>query len=190
MPNPQGAHPLPRPRRSAPAKLKLVKWVDAGGCAPPIGVKTTLTSQVESFSRIAGELPPLFLRHWEELALNRDSIPLDPDWDRMFMLEAQGILHVTTARADGVLVGYIFNIVTRHLHYKSNLFAEIDMFWLDPSYRGTWFWLRWFKDNQRMLDKLGVKHVHVGIKNHFMAGRVGNIFRRLGYKPVETMWAK
>ena len=152
-------------------------------------VRRDLTAQVESFSRIASELPPLFLRHWQELALDRDAIPLEPDWDRMFMLEAQGILHVTTARSGEVLAGYIFNIVSRHLHYKGTVFADIDMFWLDPAYRGGWFAIKWFRANQKLLDKLGVQKHHVSVKNHYLAGRVGNVFRRLGYKPIETVWS-
>lgn len=154
-------------------------------------IRGDLSAQVEPFSRIAVELPPLFQRHWEELALNRDTILLDPDWDRMFMLEAQGMLHVTTARlSEGALVGYIFNIIGKHLHYRGTVFADIDMFWLDPAYRGGWFAIRWFRENQKLLDRLGVKKQHVSIKNHYLSGRVGSIFRRLGYSPIETVWAR
>lgn len=152
-------------------------------------VRPHLFCRPEKFSAIVHELPPLFLRHWQELGTSREQIPLDPDWDRYFALEVNGALHIMTARSEGVLVGYIFNVVGPHLHYRSTLHAEIDMFWLDPAWRGTWFTLRWFRDNDHMLRGLGVKRVHVGTKNHFIAGRVGSIFRRLGYSPVETVWA-
>lgn len=189
-------HRLPRRSGQERPKLELVR---SGGerhshvpsDPPTIGsLRPDLSFQVESFAKIAAELPPLFQHHWEELALDRDAIPLDPDWEKFLALEAMGRLHVTTARSGVVLVGYIFNIIGGHLHYKSTVFADIDMFWLEPAYRGGWSVIRWFAENQRMLDRLGVKKSHVGIKNHYLAGRVGSIFRRLGYKPIETVWGR
>jgi GNAT superfamily N-acetyltransferase len=135
-------------------------------------------------------LPPLFERHYREIALNQKTIPLDPNWDQYFVLALNGALVVTTARADKTLVGYIFNLVGPHLHYRSTPHAEIEMFWLDPAYRGGAFALRWFRDNEATLKGLGVKRVGVATKNGFKSGRVGLIFKRLGYRPIETTWAK
>ena len=97
---------MPRGRHAAPEP-------------PETAIRPDLTFQVEPFSRIADELPPLFARHWEELG--EAGIPLDPDWNRMFISEAQGQLKVTTARCGGVLVGYIFNFLGRHPHSQSSL---------------------------------------------------------------------
>jgi GNAT superfamily N-acetyltransferase len=165
-------------RRSAPVKLELVRTVPE------------LTAQEESFYKIARELPPLFERHYQELALDKDQFPLDPDWDRYFGMAATGTLRITTARFGEVLAGYIFNLVGPHLHYKSSLHGHIEMFWLDPAYRGGVFALRWFRENEKMLKDLGVKRVTVDEKHHFKDGRVGLIFRRLCYRPVETTFSK
>jgi len=151
-------------------------------------IRPDLTFQVERFADIASELPPLFARHWQELG--EQGIPLDPDWNRMFVSEVQGQLKITTARVGKVLVGYIFNIIGGHPHYKSTLYSNIDNFWLDPAYRGGWAVMRWLQLNDAMLDELGVKKRYIGIANDFMAGRVGNLFRRLGYRPVETTWSR
>jgi GNAT superfamily N-acetyltransferase len=174
--------PLPRQRPSAPVTLELVR---PGVTFDPAQV---LTCQPERFADIARELPPLFQQHWQELGSNRDAIPLDPDWDRYFALEGAGSLRVMTARAGDMLAGYIFNIVGPHLHYRSTLHSEIEMFWLDPIYRGTWFSVRWARANEAMLDELGVKRRHVGIKKGYMDGRVAVIFKRLGYKIVEELY--
>jgi hypothetical protein len=151
---------------------------------------TSLIAQTERFSAIAHELPPLFERHWLELGSHRDDIPLDPDWDRYFAMDVNGLLRVTTARVDGVLVGYIFNIAGPHLHYKSTPHADLEMFWLDPVYRGLWRSLRWFKWNDHMLREAGVKRVSAAVKNGYRDGRVGLIFKRLGYIPAETVYSK
>lgn len=200
--NPHARKPLQPQRRSGRGKpdLHLVRpdGVDGRGShaalelRPPDKagslVRPELTFQVESFTVIAPELPALFARHWHELADHQDTRPLDPDWQRYMELEAMGRLHVITARCGEVLVGYIFNLIGPHLHYKSTLHAEIEMFWLEPPYRGGWFAVKWFRENDRLLRQAGVKFIHCGVKNHYMAGRVGSIFRRLGYKPSETLW--
>ncbi len=169
--------PLLPPRPLGRAKLELVR-----------NTQTELTAQAEPFSRIAGDLPPLFERHWREMG--EQDCPLDPDWSQMYVLEAQGQLRIVTARQGSVLVGYIFNVLGRHPHSRSTLFSRIDNLWLDPAYRGGWFVVRWLKANEAMLDELKIKKRYIGIPNHFMTGRVGNIFRRLGYKSYETVWTK
>ena len=152
--------------------------------------KPDLVFALEPFQKIAHELSPLFLRHWNELAVDRDRVPLDPDWDRYYDLATVGVLQVMTARCGGVLVGYIFNLIGPHLHYRSTRHVEIDMFWLDPAYRGGLFALRWFRANEAEMKRLGAKKIHARVKNHYMAGRVGSIFRRMGYSPVETNFGK
>ncbi len=173
------------------AKLELVRSDAQGGrhaasSPPKASARPDLTFQVESFAAIATELPPLFARHWRELG--EQGIPLDPDWDRMFVAEAQGQLRITTARAGEVLAGYIFNMIGRHPHSRSTVISRIDNLWLEPAYRGGIAAMRWLRINEAMLDELGVKRRYIGIANDFMQGRVGNLFRRLGYKPIETIW--
>lgn len=166
-------------KRSAQEKPKLA-------LVPP----PQLTAQEESFYAIARELPPMFERHYQELALDKDQFPLDPDWDSYFAMAAIWKLRITTARFGDILAGYIFNLVGPHLHYKSRIHGHIEMFWLDPAYRGGAFALKWFRQNEDMLRKAGVKRVTVDEKHHFKDGRVGLIFRRLGYSAVETVWQK
>jgi hypothetical protein len=186
---------LQRRRRSAHASPSHLQLVPAASHdSPPQGgpkpARPGLSQQVEKLAQIARELPPLFQRHWEELGHDREAIPLDPDWDRYLALDFQNILRVRTARFDGILAGYIFNLVGPHLHYASTKHAEIEMFWLDPAYRGTSFVLKWFRENDADLKSLGIKRVHAGVKNAYKDGRVGLVFKRLGYKPIETVWGK
>jgi hypothetical protein len=199
----------PSHRRSARVQLKLVrpdgvvKGADASGPEPHpqpqpgSSVRSGLLQQVESFTAIARDLPLLFERHWQELGTHKDQIPLDPDWDRYFLLAQTGTLRVRTARVDGVLAGYIFNLVGPGLHYRSTLHAEIEMFWLDPVYRGMgvvgmnhWFVMDWFRDNDEDLRALGVKRISVAVKNGYRDGRVAVVFKRLGYLPVETVLSR
>lgn len=59
----------------------------------------------------------LFHSHWEEIALNKELMKLKPLLDKYYQLEANGMLLIVGAYADGELVGYSVNFVTQHLHY-------------------------------------------------------------------------
>lgn len=141
----------------------------------------------ERFNEIAHELPPLFQEHWRELALNQDSIRLDPDWDKYYRLDIEGVLQILTARLpSGQLVGYLFLLVGPHLHYKSTLWGHADMFWLDPLYRQGWMGVRFFKALVGGAKSMGVVNLTLATKMHFMDNRVTKLLQRLGFVPIET----
>lgn len=167
---PAAAPPRPR-KRSAPASPEIAfAW--------------------EKISDLAREIRPLFRQHWWEIALNKDVIGLDPDWDRYLAFEMAGILHILTVRAEGALIGYVFVCVGPHLHYASTNWAVVDMFWLNPVHRFGWTGVRMFRELEKRMRELKVRVVHVSEKLHFKNARVGAIFRRLGYRPIETIWSK
>ena len=49
-------------------------------------------------------------RRWDEIALNKATTPLDPDWNTYLALERAAALHVTTLRRDGELIGYAMDV--------------------------------------------------------------------------------
>ena len=130
------------------------------------------------------------MEHWRELALNQDSIKLDPDWDRFYALDLQGLLRVLTVRVEGHLVGYVFLIIGPHLHYKSTTWAHCDMFWLDPVYRQGWTGVKMFKELLRGVEEMGAQIASVPVKMHFMGGRVIKLLERLGFKQVEILMTR
>ncbi len=139
---------------------------------------------------IARELPPLFIEHWRELALNKDVIPLDPDWDKYYRLDVEGVLRVLTARlSSGQLVGYVFLMVGPHLHYMSTNWGHVDMFWTDPIIRTGWTGVRLFKAMLQGAKAMQVVNMTITTKLHFMDNRVTKLLQRLGFKPIETVHA-
>lgn len=158
------------------------------GRAPP-----KLTYHWEQFSQTTKQYTPLFMEHWRELALNQDTIPLDPDFTRYFQMELVGLLHVLAVRDAGRLVGYAFLIVCPHLHYASSRWAALDMFWLKPAYRKGWSGVRLFRHVEQRARELGAVVLSGTEKQHFANGkqhRVGALFEFLGYDPIETVYAK
>jgi hypothetical protein len=80
-----------------------------------------ISFQQESLVTTKEDARPLLEKHWEEIALNKDVIKLNPDWDAYADLEDAGILKIFTARSDGKLIGYFVVFVKAHIHYKDHL---------------------------------------------------------------------
>jgi len=135
----------------------------------------------------------LLRNHWVEVAMDKDSIPLDPDWDRVFALEDVGEFAAAALRRNGKLIGYNAFAIYPHVHYKSTLHAFNDVVYVDPAERGI-AGVRLVRGVEPMLKALGVKkviyhtklHVHVGHSE----GLVGDLLGRLGYKHFENLYCK
>ena len=146
-----------------------------------------MTYQTERLDDWRVEAEPLLARHWREIALDQDVVPLDPDWPAYAQIEAAGMLHITTARLEGALVGYVVYFLAPNLHYRSLKVAEADVFWLAPECRKGTAGIRLLKAAERNLKPLGVNKIVNKVKLHFDAGPV---FERLGYTAIERVYAK
>ena len=63
--------------------------------------------QQENYWDVLGDIKPLLIKHWEDIALDKDAVKLDPSWEMYDYLANHGNIHVTTVRNDdGVMVGY------------------------------------------------------------------------------------
>lgn len=143
----------------------------------------------EPWTSIRREIMPLWIVHHKEIADQADVgyITLDPDWTKYSALADRGSLHITAARKSGVLVGYIFAVVETGLHYRSTLFAHIDLYWIDPERRGDWAGVRMFREFERAMRARGVVKLTGGRK---LWMDTGPIFRRLGWKDDEVRSSK
>ena len=147
----------------------------------------TLVFAVETLAATRAEAEPLLMRHWDEVALNKETVPLDPDWEMYSRLEAGGIVHVTTARRDGKLVGYAAFLLTNNLHYRTLRVAEGDIFWLAPECRRGRAGIDLMRAAEAQLRDRGVHRIVNKVKLHI---DVGPVFEYLGYKPIERIYAK
>lgn len=146
-----------------------------------------LTFAQEEWPDLKPVIMPLWERHWQEIAGDKDVIPLDPDWDGYDRLHQHGALKIMAAREDGELVGYVFAIVTPHLHYRTTLCSNYDLFWLAPEHRKGWAGYRLLKEAEKMLKACGVVKAFGQTK---VWHDVTPIYKRMGWKPVETVFAK
>jgi GNAT superfamily N-acetyltransferase len=147
-------------------------------------------------STLEAGLEDLIALHWEEVALNKDAVPLSPDWSKYHLLERAGVLKVVGARLGKRLIGYDIFFVQPTMHYSSCLWAVNDILYLDPDHRKGLAGARLIRESEKMLKPLGVTKVIYHTKLHVHLGHgkardtVGGLLKRLGYAHVEEVYAK
>lgn len=156
-------------------------------------VRPDLAFAWERFPGIARELLPLFKRHWQEIAVNKKRVPLDPNFKLFCDYDLVGVLRVLTVRAQGKLIGYVFVMVGPHLHYASTTWCHVDMFYLEPEHRRGRTGIRMFNEVELHARDAGAAVIYATEKLHFKNRRgkpVGRLFRYLGYRPTERVYSK
>ena len=146
-----------------------------------------ITYQQETWDKFQPDFERLCVRHWEEIAHNKDLIPLSPDWNVYQGLANAGMLHATAAREEGELVGYQIYIVTPHPHYKTSLTANSDVLYLAPERRQGMTGIKLMKAAEANLKAIGVQRVLQNVK---FSNDWGAILDRMGYSPFERIYSK
>lgn len=146
-----------------------------------------LTAAPEPFAPFLEEVKPLLPRHYAELALDQDHVPLDPDYDEYLRLDALGKIVTIAVRDAGALVGYFVGFVGPALHYRGLLQLSLDIFWIAPEHRGKMGGVLLFKAVEAEAKRRGVGRMFVGSKCHKDASF---LFERLGYTEVERYFSK
>lgn len=148
-----------------------------------------LTAHVEPLMSQIEEMKALFPLHYEELALNQDKVPLDPQWHAYSAKEDAGQTVYVTLREDGQLLGYIVTFVAPGLHYQSCLTAHMDILFVRPDRRTAAA-----RGVLLMMDALEAELRRRGVQRWFMGTKlhkdIGAIFRRKGFEPVEMTYTK
>ena len=104
--------------------------------------------------------------HWEEIAVNKDKIKLNPDWDAYHALEQNQRLKIFTARSEEELVGYFVVITGSNLHYKDHVFAVNDILYLKKEYRKGRTGIKLIKFAEKYLRDDGVSVLNINTKVH------------------------
>lgn len=147
-----------------------------------------ITIMQESFRATLPELLPVLPLHYQELALNQDKVPLDPQYDIYLAREDAGELMFMVVRENGALIGYFIGFVAPGLHYRTCLTLTMDIFFVTPEHRGGRIGYSLFRAVEDEAKNRGVDRMFVGSKVHLDASF---LFEKLGYERVEiyyTAW--
>ncbi len=143
--------------------------------------------QQEKYDDVIEEATPLLEKHWKEIALNRDKVPLNPDHDKYRSLEDMDLLKIYTARSKGVLKGYFVVLVSPHLHYKDTIYAMNDLIYVDPSKRGGIIAYRLIQFAEQELKAEGVDVLVINMKTSLPFDK---LLLGLDFKYVERIYSK
>jgi GNAT superfamily N-acetyltransferase len=150
-------------------------------------MKNNFTYQREDFFTVKAEIGDLIYQHWQEIALNKDRIELNPDWSFYEALFESGHLGVYTVRNNKKLVGYFIVVVRNNPHYKDHLFAINDIIYIDPEYRKGLVGFKLIRNVERDLKKLGVSVLVINTKTH---KPFDSLLDRLGFNLTERVYTK
>ena len=142
---------------------------------------------VEKMAECRTELGYYFPRHWEEVALSKESIKLNIDWARYEDLEKFGILRILTARKDGKLIGYFIGWLSENPHYKGCPMMFTDIYYLDPAHRDALTGFGLFRFVEQKCREWGVVKMTTVTKLH---RDVSPLFLALGWTEVERTFTK
>jgi GNAT superfamily N-acetyltransferase len=125
--------------------------------------------------------------HWEQIALNKDFMALNPNIEQLEAAEKAGSLKIFTARKDGELVGYFAVLVHRALHYQDHVFAVNDVLFLHPDHRKGMAGAKLIRFGEECLKQDGVSMLFVNVKIH---KPFDILLKRLGFNHVENVYSK
>ena len=146
-----------------------------------------ITYQEESFDQVIADIKPLLEKHWEEIALHKEVIKLNPDYAKYESMCKAGIMKIITARDGLKLAGYCIMLLYYHMHYKDHYMAMDDIFFIDKEYRKGLVGVKLFIKTEEIMKQYGITKLSMNVKVH---NDVSAIFERLGYKETERMFTK
>jgi GNAT superfamily N-acetyltransferase len=141
----------------------------------------------EDLSSFKEEAQVLLKEHWEEIALNKTKVKLNPDWDAYEALYLSGQLGIYTARKDSKLVGYFAVIAAPNPHYKDHIFAVNDVIYLSPEHRKGFVGAKLIKFAEKDLKELGVSVLVINTKVH---KPFDSLMEHLGFGLIERVYSK
>lgn len=148
----------------------------------------TTTFQAENWPDCLPELRYLFDRLWAEVAVDKDKMKAACDEDMYAKLDAAKILHLVTARKDGILVGFFLAFVLPNGHYKdAGLFGFTDMYFTLPEHRKGGLGAKLFLF---METTLRAKKVVKFVTSHKVLNDNSGMLKALGFKHTDQIFSK
>ena len=143
--------------------------------------------QEEWYDEVCEDMKPLIDKHWDEIALHKDKIKLNPDWEMYEALNKIDRLRIFTAREGEELVGYFIVLIHKHMHYQDHIYALNDIIYIKPEKRGSTLAYRLIKYVEKELKDSGVSVLMVNMKTHAPFDR---LMEGCGFSNVERVYSK
>ena len=150
---------------------------------------STFTIREESADEALQAIFSLLPSHYEEVAVNKEHIKLNPDYEAYRNLYEAGNMTIMVARDDrnNAAIGYCIFFLTPHIHYKDKIYANNDIIYVHPNYRHCKLADNMLKMSEERLRQLGVSVMllHMKVDHPFDELCLSN-----GYSEMEKLWYK
>lgn len=142
----------------------------------------------QDFESLKQAMEGLFKLHYEEVACHKSVQTLSPNYDSYLNGILQGKIRVLTAREESEkVVGYCITLLQNSMHYKDIVYANNDVFYVCPEYRGK-------MTGVRLLDMALGDAKSQGASVYFMTAKSEHKFDKLlerkGFSGSEVIWSK
>lgn len=147
----------------------------------------TVHCRLAKIGEVRSRIEPLLRAHFEEIAINRNTAPLNPFWDYYYVSERMNRLVVVAAESGYDLVGYSVYFLAPMLHNMPHLMAQNDIIYIHPEYRRGSLAMRLMQMGETEAKRLGANFVSMHVKvGHDFSG----LLLRAGYAEAETVFTK
>lgn len=145
--------------------------------------KTLTIAELTNEPNIAG----LFHAHWDEIALNKQLMKLNPLLDKYFHIESQGMLFAVGAYIEGALVGYSVNFLTQHLHYADLWVCNNDIVFVRKDVRQSGIGMGLIRYTESLAKERGAQMMLWHAKEH---SQLAELMPRIGYGVQDIVFSK
>lgn len=128
----------------------------------------------------------LFEQHYQEVALDKNLLKLDANWDSYKIMESSGRLMAIGAFSGELLIGYSVNIVMQALHYAKLLFCQNDLLFVAREYRNG-VGRKLIQHTEKLARERGV---HLMLWHAKQATTLDRLLPRLGYNVQDIIYSK
>lgn len=146
-----------------------------------------ITYTLEPWATYYRDCQALWPEHWDEIAVQKDRMPMRPDVATYEALDRAGRLQIIAARDEGRMVGYIVSVIRPHMHYADVLAGYEDAYFLTKSHRKGMTGVKLIKEAIRHMQAVGVQKAFFMTKT---ALNMGPIFERLGFENTDLVYSK
>lgn len=151
-------------------------------------VEVSFTYAIEQVSESFTEQADAIMREMYDTTVASSDIPNYAfDWERYRQVQQAGMLLLTTARFEGLLVGFALYLVIDHPHHQGTRSAECDAIAINVSLRGNQIGRSLIDFSTDYLRRLGVSFVTHRYRTCY---NTEPIFPKLGFRLIEHVYMK
>lgn len=142
---------------------------------------------LEPWSTFKSDFQAMSSRHWQDVALNKDRIKLNVNWDYYDALASGDLLQCVSARLNHKLIGYHVGFVLENPHYQGYKMGQTDVYYLLPEHREGMLGMQLFQEVERCYRAAGcIKMISITK----LKRDISPLFEKLGWTMAEKTYTK